>query len=98
MAVDTPISGLNPITGAQIAADDETAVSDTSAVETKSLTFTEKVVALVGLGLIKFQVGEPLDASLNNNECYIWLDNTVSPQVLKVKAKDNSGVIFTAVL
>ncbi len=98
MAVDTAISGLNPITGSQAVAADQLAVADISAAETKNMTFTELTVKMIDQGLVKFQVGEPLDASLNNNECYIWLDNTVSPQLLKVKVKDNSGVVFSAVL
>jgi hypothetical protein len=93
---DTKTSATTELAGGTVASDDKFPVADTSATETKHVTRDGLIVMCIAQGLVKFQVGEPADGTLNNNEAYLYLDNTASPQTLHVKVKDNSGVVFTA--
>ncbi len=97
---DTAIPDLDSIAGAAVLDADGLALTAVAEGKDRFLPIPEALIALQARGAVKFVIGEPADAVLNGGECYLWLDNTASPQTLNIKVKDTSSpeVIFKSVL
>lgn len=93
---DEKISDLNTVAAADVALTDRFVLDDGS--NTEALTFEATRDALGLNGIVRFSTSVVADGAVNNGECYIYLDTTVSPVALTVKAKDGSGNVFTGTI